>query len=95
MRIEAYTQVQQIYNTRKPKATAQTGKASFTDALHISSAGKDFSTAKQAVAQASDIRKELVEPIKASIANGTYQVSADDFADRLMEKYNAYSALMS
>jgi negative regulator of flagellin synthesis FlgM len=94
MRIEAYTQVQQLYNTRKPKPVAQAGKTGFTDALHISSAGKDFSIAKKAVAQADDIRFERVNPIKAGIANGTYQVSAEDFADRMIEKYNAYSALM-
>jgi negative regulator of flagellin synthesis FlgM len=50
--------------------------------------------AKQAVAKADDVRSEVTEPIRASIANGTYDVSADDFADRLLEKYNAYNALI-
>ena len=36
-----------------------------------------FSSAAKAVAQADDIRFERVNPIKAGIANGTYQVSAE------------------
>lgn len=94
MRIEAYSQVQQVYNTHKAQVAVKAGTQSFSDAVQISSFGKDISIAKQAVAQAKDIRTEITEPIKASIANGTYQVSADEFADRLFEKYNAYNALL-
>lgn len=94
MRIEAYSQVQQIYNTQKTKSTAKAGTQSFKDALQISSKGKDFTVAKQAVAQAPDIRTDVTEPIKASLENGTYKVSANDFADKLLEKYNAYNALL-
>ena len=42
---------------------------------------------KQAVANTSDIRKEVTEPIKTAIANGTYNVSNDDFASKLLAKY--------
>ena len=41
----------------------------------------------QAVANSSDIRKDKTEPIKAAIANGTYNVSNDDFASKLLAKY--------
>lgn len=94
MRIEAYTQIQQLYNTQKTKATTAKTNASFSDAVQISSIGKDIQTAKQAVAQAPDVRTELTDPIKASIANGTYDVSAEDFADKMMEKYEAYNAML-
>ena len=39
------------------------------------------------MANASDIRKDKIEPIKAAIANGTYNVSNDDFASKLIAKY--------
>jgi negative regulator of flagellin synthesis FlgM len=94
MRIEAYTQVQQVYNTHALKATAEVRKQGLTDAVQISGKGRDMTIAKQAVAKADDVRSEVTEPIRASIANGTYDVSADDFADRLLEKYNAYNALI-
>ena len=91
MRIDAYSQIQQIYQpqkTQKTSATAKTGK-SFADNLQISSVGKDIQTAKQAVASAPDVREEIVAPIKASMAAGTYSVSSESFADKLLEKYEA------
>lgn len=92
MRIDAYSQIQQIYNTQKPVATAKTAKPSFRDAVQISSQGKDIQFAKQAVADAPDVRAELVEPLKQSVQNGTYNVSESDFADKLLEKYSSLFA---
>ncbi|MCD7724728.1 MAG: flagellar biosynthesis anti-sigma factor FlgM [Clostridiales bacterium] len=87
MRIEAYTQVQQLYNAKKTARTQQSSKKAASDQIQISSFGKDIQTAKNAVAAADDVRTELTAPLKASIANGTYQVSGESFAERLMQKY--------
>lgn len=87
MRIEAYTQVQQLYNTKKTTKSQQTSRASVSDRVQISSFGKDIQTAKAALANSGDIREELTAPLKASIANGTYQVSGSSFAEKLMQKY--------
>lgn len=87
MRIEAYNQVQQLYNTKKPGQVKKTSGTSFTDQVQISSLGKDIQTAKAAVAAAPDVREDVTAPIKASIAAGTYEVSAGSFADKLLEKY--------
>ena len=54
MRIEAYTQVQQLYQSQKLSRTQKTKTATHTDRLQISSQGKDFQTAKAAVAAAPD-----------------------------------------
>lgn len=87
MRIEAYTQVQQLYQTQKTSKTQSTQKASFRDQLEISSAGKDIQTAKNAVMGAPDIREDVVAPIKEQIQNGTYEVDADSFAEKLFAKF--------
>ena len=87
MRIEAYTQVQQLYNTKKSVKAQTNKKLSFTDQLQISSIGKDIQTAKAAVAGSSDIREDVTAPIKASIQAGTYDVSTESFADKLLSKY--------
>ncbi len=87
MRIEAYNQINQIYKTNKASKPAKTTKASKMDQVQISSIGKDIQTLKQAVANASDVREELTAPIKAKINAGTYEVSNDDFASKLMEKF--------
>jgi len=73
MRIEAYTQVQQLYQSQKVSRTQKTQ-------------GKDFQTAKAAVAAAPDIREELTAPIKARIQNGTYGVDNASFAEKLLQK---------
>lgn len=87
MRIEAYTQVQQLYQTQKTSKAQNAQKASFRDQLEISSAGKDIQTAKNAVMGAPDIREDVVAPIKEQIQNGTYEVDADSFAEKLFAKF--------
>lgn len=87
MRIEAYTQVQQLYQSPKVAQGQKTDKAGTTDKLQISSIGKDIQVAKNAVAGAPDIREELTVPIKEKIQNGTYEVSIENFAEKLLSKY--------
>lgn len=87
MRIEAYTQVQQVYNTKKLSKTQTARNTGFSDRLQISSFGKDMQIAKAAVAGSSDIREGVTAPLKASIQAGTYEVSTESFADKLFQKY--------
>lgn len=87
MRIAAYTQVQQVYQSQKVNKTRSTGNVTKSDDVQISSFGKDIQTAKAAVAGSPDIREELTAPIKAKIQNGTYEVSNESFADKLLQKY--------
>lgn len=87
MRIEAYNQVQQLYSTKKPGQVQKTSATGLQDKLQISSLGKDIQTAKAAVAASPDVREDVTAPIKASIAAGTYEVSAGSFAEKLLAKY--------
>lgn len=87
MRIEAYTQVQQLYQSQKVAKSQKSGNTVRTDHVQISSFGKDIQTAKAAVAGSPDIREELTAPIKAKIQKGTYEVSNESFADKLLQKY--------
>lgn len=87
MRIEAYTQVQQLYQTKKVNQTQKANSVYRTDQVQISSFGKDIQTAKAAIAGAPDIREDLVAPIKAQVQNGTYSVDNESFAEKLMRKY--------
>lgn len=93
MRIEAYTQVQQLYNAKKAAKTPAASNTAVSDKIQISSIGKDIQTAKSAVEASSDIREELVAPIKESIANGTYRVSGESFAEKLLRQYEEISSL--
>ena len=92
MRIDAYNQVAQLYgaqktyNTQKANKTASMG----SDQLSISRAAYSYQAAKKAVSEASDVREDKVAELKAKIQNGTYSVNPDDFANKLLEKYNAF-----
>ena len=79
MRIEAYNQVNQIYQSQKVNKATKTGKTSRMD-----------QALKQAVKDAPDIREELTTPLKAKIDAGTYNVDGADFASKLLEKYEAW-----
>lgn len=58
MRVEAYNQVAQLYNREKTQKVQNTKQMSTgRDEVQISSMGRDYQIAKQAVADASDIRK--------------------------------------
>lgn len=87
MRIEAYSQIQQIYNTNRTTKTQEKKNVRPTDQLQISSMGRDMQIAKEAARAASDIREEVTAPLKASIEAGTYHVSTESFADKLFSKY--------
>ncbi len=89
MRVDALTQIQQAYGVNKVKKTTRPQSTSATagsDSFKISAFGKELQMAKQAVGEAPDIRKEVTEPLKAAIKNGTYNVSSEAFADKLLEK---------
>ena len=87
MRIDAYAQVQQVYSTKKTQKLTKEAKAGVRDQLQISSKGKDIQIAKQALQQTSDIRKEVTDPLKTAIKAGEYQVGADSFVQKVVEKY--------
>lgn len=92
MRIDAYNQIKQIYGNSKPRKTDEkkgaTAKNGFCDQLMLSDAGRDAQIAKQAVRNAPDVRADMVSSLKERIDNGTYEVSTEDFAAKLLEKYN-------
>ena len=90
MRIDAYNQVAALYKASKPIKTQSTqGVAAGRDEVQISSFGRDYQIAKQAVAEASDIREERVSELKSNVESGNYRVDSGDFASKLLEKYNA------
>lgn len=89
MRIDAYNQIAQLYQTTQTKTTA--GKAlkseTLTDALQLSQTGKDMQVAKQAVKDAPDVREDKINQIKAQLASGTYSVTGKELADKLVNSY--------
>lgn len=87
MRIDAFNKVSQLYKTNSMKSTAKTKSSSFSDKLEISQLGKDYQVAKQIVAQTPDVREDKVNEIKQRMDAGTYDVSNEEVADKLVKAY--------
>lgn len=87
MRVEAMSQVAQIYKANQAQGTGKTQKAKAKDEVQISEAGKDFQIAKMALQEAPDVREDKIAAIKFSMEAGTYQVNSSDFADKVIQKY--------
>jgi negative regulator of flagellin synthesis FlgM len=90
MRIDAYNQIQQIYEPKKVSKyeDKKTSKAGFGDSLSLSRTAQDATVAKQALSTTPDVREDLVNSLKQRIDEGTYEVDTADFASKLLEKYN-------
>lgn len=85
MRIDAYNAISQVYQANATSKVNSTGKvASANDKFDISDTAKTYSVAKTAVAGSSDVREDKIADIKARIAAGTYAVSAEDVADKIV-----------
>ena len=88
MRIDGMQKVAQLYSSNTVKKAEKKKVESTKDNIQISQAGRDYQIAKKAVAEAPDVRADLVADIKSRLEAGTYEVSADAFAEKIIAKYN-------
>lgn len=87
MRVDAYNKIAQVYQTNAVQKIDKKTNITTKDQVEISSLGKDYQIAKKAVANAPDIRTDKVNDIKERIASGTYNVSMEEVADHILERY--------
>jgi negative regulator of flagellin synthesis FlgM len=87
MRIDALSQVSQLYGANGVKKTNAPVKTSATDKVEISSFGRELQIAKQAVKESPDIRQDKVNDLKNQINNGTYNVSPESFANKILSGF--------
>ena len=88
MRINGNPNIQGILKSysQTVKKTEETEKSGYVnDKVEISDAAKAYQVAMQASKTDSTDRSEKVESIKAQIANGTYKVSADELAEKILK----------
>ncbi|MCH5272757.1 MAG: flagellar biosynthesis anti-sigma factor FlgM [Lachnospiraceae bacterium] len=84
MRIDAVNRVSQLYQANSTKKVAKKTSTEKYDSVQISQTGKDYQVAKAAVAAVPDVRTDLVNDIKSRMKNGTYEVSMEMLADKLL-----------
>ena len=76
------------------KSLGGTSSTSSTEQIAISSNGKDIQRATEAVKASPDIRIEKVDRIKEQIANGSYSVSSEQLAKKILENIITESKLL-
>ena len=86
MRIDAVNRVSQLYQANSTKKLAKSKQAEKYDSVQISQMGKDYQVAKLAVAAAPEVRTDLVNDLKNRMNDGSYDVSMEDLADKLMSQ---------
>jgi negative regulator of flagellin synthesis FlgM len=89
MRIDAFNKISELYKTSSVKNTSKTKGTSFSDTLEISQTGKDYQVAKQVIARTPDVREDKINEIKQRMEAGTYNVTIQDAADKLVDQYFA------
>ena len=81
------TETLQQYPQKNTLKTNEKTVSNFSDKLLISSMGKDYNTARTALSSTPDIREDLIHSIKERIKNGTYEVSGEAFAEKILENF--------
>ena len=87
MRIDAFNKISELYKASSVKSTAKAKGSSFSDKLEISQAGRDYQIAKQVISRTPDIREATVNEIKQRMEAGTYNVTIQDVAEKLVDSY--------
>lgn len=88
MRIDAYNAVNQVYQTTaQVKKVDAEKRVQKDDKLEISQTGKDINIAKKAIKESPDVREDKIEAIKKQMAEGTYSVSTEALADKILDGF--------
>ncbi len=87
MRVDAINHVSQLYKPASTKKTDKAGEVGKKDAYEISQSAKDYQVAKKAVTEASDIREDKVADLKEALASGTYNVSSQEIAEKIVSSF--------
>lgn len=84
MKISNILQVTNIYKNNKVSKTKESSAKSTKDNLNISSEALDYQTVLNAVSKTPDIREEKINDIMERINNGTYNVSSEEIANKIL-----------
>lgn len=87
MRVEAYSQVSQLYQASKPKKVTKAAGNTAADQYQVSRSGRDYQTAKNAVNEAPDVREDKVKEYRERLNSGTYNVSSQEIAEYMVSKF--------
>lgn len=84
MRITSIGNIIDTYKVQKPTVTENKKSTKGKDVLDISSTAKEYQIAQKAISQIPDIRMDKVQEIKNKIESNTYNIDANQIADKIV-----------
>ena len=84
MKISSVSNLYSVYNTKPAVSRKKPEERSQADSYNVSSEAKDYNMVYKAVMQSSDIREDKINSISQKIADGTFNVSAEKLADKIL-----------
>ena len=87
MRITRAPQINDIYKPNANSKQQRLSRAEEKDSVTISEHGKDFQSVLKAIKDSPEVREDKVNRIKSQIENGTYNVSAEEIANKMVNNY--------
>ena len=89
MRIDAYNRISRLYEAQQTSKVKEKEKVDKTkeDGVEISKLGRDIQVVREGLKQAPDIRQDKVNDIIRRMESGTYSVSAEEVANKIVDNY--------
>ena len=89
MRVNSIANIYETYalqqtNSRVRQSDAINGSESKRDSIEVSSSARSFTTALQAIANAPEIREDIVSDIRVRVENGAYTPDALRIIEKLL-----------
>lgn len=82
--LQAYAKQDAEYSKRK--AEEKPKKPLIDDAAFVSESARAFEMAKKAIQEIPEIREEKLKGIQAQVSTGTYEVSDEDVAEKMLAR---------
>jgi flagellar biosynthesis anti-sigma factor FlgM len=78
--------IKKISNKPTPGIPTTAKSSAIVDRVTLSESSRAQASNKVSASKTGDIRRDLVQKFKAVLANGTYEVKADEIADKIVQK---------
>lgn len=85
MRINKVNNILQVYNKNKGVNKVKESTKSKEDQINISNEAKEIQFALSKIKDVKEIRTEKVEEIREKISTGTYEISGEKIAEKILE----------
>ena len=85
MKITSIGNIMDSYKTQKTTKVEKSKSKIGSDVLDISSVAKEYQIAKKAIMKVDDIRESKIEDIKNRIQSGSYDVTAQEVAGKMVD----------